>query len=397
VGQRRFVGVVAVLGTILVLGLLPGSAAAGTGWNGFTWTEVGNQNTVTFTITDSSPSQSWKSFFFQADGTPANSIQATDITVTVGSTTDTKDCAEQSGTNALQIGCQGFATGFLGVGKTVTLSWLAGPQILANVGGYFGGTDFASQSNAGDVTGPTIQSGVCDWTVAFVDPPSHARSFPIDYHVLVGNAGNAPCVPASLFTKSMVKIPGLGTDPSSVEIPGLQPGASYTADFAAIDANPVSLDDFLWQHFKSASLSVGFQADMPLDDDLAPPDEIAGTSIKLLPEVVSFVQHHANTFDTDCPSEVPFTNCHLEVFVVIFREHQRGTSHVGQLAAARQPLLVGTAHGVIKPGKGRPIHYTLNKSGRKLQRKLHKLSITLIGSRKQGAVTTLIKGHLTLH
>jgi hypothetical protein len=110
---------------------------------------------VVATVGDSDPSQSWKSIFFQADGTPPNSIQASNITLTVGSTKDTTDCTEQSGTNALEIACNNLPTGLLSVGKTMTLSFVPNPVIRVNVGGYFGATDFANHTYAAVVSGPT--------------------------------------------------------------------------------------------------------------------------------------------------------------------------------------------------------------------------------------------------
>jgi hypothetical protein len=400
VGRRRLVGIVAALGVILVLGLLPGSASASTGWNGFTWTEVGSQNTVTFTITDSVPTQSWKSFFFQADGTPANSIQATGITVTVGSTIDTTDCTEQTGTNALQIGCQGFASGFLGAGKTVTLSWLASPQIQANVGGYFGGTDSANQSTAGDVTGPTIQFPVCDWTVTYVDPQRYVRSLPVDYRVRIANAGDAACAPAQLTIKEPVKsnlsyvqpIGKLENDPSSVAIPGLEPGGSDTAQYALVGKQ--GLYSYIWSDIeKQGSLGADLQAEMPFDDDQKPRDESGNTSIKLLPELVTFAWKHLQ-FDTRCPTDVENGFCY-EHFVIIFR--QQPASERRYAATRNHFLVVGSARGKIKAGRTGQIHLKLNAAGRELLSKRHKVPVTLIGTRKQGSKTTLLKGHVKLH
>jgi hypothetical protein len=144
---------------IVLVGLLPASAAATPTWNNYSWTQQVSRGQsvdhVVATVGDSDPSQSWKSIFFQADGTPPNSIQASNITLTVGSTTDTTDCTEQSGTNALEIVCNNLATGFLSVGKTMNLSFVPNPVIHVNVGGYFGATDFANQTYAAVVSGPT--------------------------------------------------------------------------------------------------------------------------------------------------------------------------------------------------------------------------------------------------
>jgi hypothetical protein len=389
---RRSVGVVAALGTVFALGLLPGSAAAGTGWSGFTWTEVGNQNTVTFLITDSAPTQSWKSFFFQADGTPANSIKATSITVTVGSTTDITDCTQQTGTNALQIGCQGFVSGFLGVGKTVTLSWLASPPIQGNGGGYFGGTDFAGVSTAGAVIGPTIPASVCDWTVGFIAPPKYAHSFPIDYSVRVANAGDASCDPAPLTIRFTSPNPLMDIDTPVIQIPGLLPGASYTGRFSLEPSDPHEYSKYVWEGFHAADL----EAFMPLDSDAAPVDESDETRIKLLHETTNF-KRSGDLWTASCPknlSDVIFRNC-LENFVILFPRPAASARRYAAIAN-NQPLVVGSAHGTIKAGRTGPIQIKLNKTGHHLLRNHHKLLVTLIGTRRHGRTMALLKGHITL-
>jgi hypothetical protein len=155
---RRF-GIFTALGVIVLLGLLPASADATPTWSKYSWEQQRSDaqwmDYVVATVDDSDPSQSWKSIVFQVDGTPSNSILASNITLSVGSTTDTTDCSVQAGTNALEIACNNLATGFLSVGKTMTLSFVPNPVIHVNVGGYFLATDFANQSYGAAVSGPT--------------------------------------------------------------------------------------------------------------------------------------------------------------------------------------------------------------------------------------------------
>ena len=353
--------------------LLSGAASARQASNMIVVTgQLVNGNTIVFTANGTA----FKGLSFH--GGSNNSI------VTISDPGDSNATCNLTPTNR-GGGCQ-FTTPV--TSATIHTTWTGTmPTVVPGIVIYF-------DSSTGTFTAPvTPTGGKCDWTVAFLTPPGYAHSFPIDYGVVVANAGTAPCDPAPLTIKSQPNLPGLRVDTSPVAIPGLQPGESYTAHFAATETAYYELSDY----FKGAhagSLPIDLQANMPLDDDMQPVDEVDHASTKLLPETATFAQNH-HVITTGCPRAIPDT-CYFEFFVTIFR-HQRGTSAVGQAAAVSRPLLVGTAHGTIKRGKSGPIHYTLNKTGLALLRKTRKLAVTLIGTRKQGATSTLIKGHVTLH
>jgi hypothetical protein len=250
-------------------------------------------------------------------------------------------------------------------------------------------------SSTGTFSALVTQAGVCDWTVSFVDPPAYARSFPIDYKVVVTNVGSATCDAAPLTITFQPPNDSLAIDASPVEIPALAPRQSFTASFA-VNAEPgVGLLDFLTRNYGDTH-SVGLDATMPLDADGPPSDETDHASTKLLPEVETFAAKHTY-IDASCPTDVVGTGCAFDVFVVIFVANNRGPSAVGDVAAGRRTLVVGSVRGTVKGGKKGRLHYTLDKTGRRRLRQAHKLRVMLIGTRKQGAKRILITGHVTLH
>lgn len=370
--MRRLVAAGGLAIAACVCGLLfSGAASARQASDSITVTAVVNGTTMTFTVSSSPVS---------------------DISFFGGSNWHFMAASSSGGNCSLTLTNGGafcsYATPVTSFNITTTFSGPT-PTVVA------GGVGFADTST-GTFSAPVTHAGVCDWTVAFLNPPGYAHWFPIDYRVVVANAGSAPCDAAPLtitLQSPLNQLLAIGTSP--VEIPGLSPGESYTASFAASPRPGDAFYFWLREHY-SKTPSVGLVATMPLDPDKTPVDETDHASTKLLPEAETFEEKNHAFIDTGCPTEVPGTQCAWDLFIVIFVAHSRGTAAVGHVAAARRPLVLGSVHGTIKRGNKGLLRYKLNKTGRQLLRKAHKLPVRLIGTRKQGVLTTLIKGHLML-
>src|SRR5262249_895840 len=135
----------------------------------------------------------------------------------------------------------------------------------------------------------------------------------------------------------------------------------------------------------------------PLDSDAEPVDELDRTRIKLLHETTTF-KRSGDFWKASCPkdlSDILFRNC-LENFVILFPKPAASARRYAAIANHKS-LVVASAHGKIKAGRRGPIQIELNLTGRELLKERRKLPVTLIGTRRQGHTTTLLKGHITLH
>lgn len=234
-------------------------------------------------------------------------------------------------------------------------------------------------------------TGVCDWTVAFLAPPALMRSIPQGYTVRVANAGTADCPPANLTIQADITAPlgggAVSLSPSTIAIPGLPPGGkdvvTFTVDRIKFDPQGTSW----FTNYQLAELSVSAQ--MPEDADMGR-DEYDRTTTKFGYQFADFKPQPVGGLDAACPGgSAGACRYALDLFA-----HGSGSGATD--ATAAKPPLIGSAEGTVKRGKHGVIHYQLNKTGMKLLAKNHRLSITLVGTRTQGKLEAVIKGHLTL-
>jgi len=267
---------------------------------------------------------------------------------------------------------------------TIQTTW-SGP--LPTV--VFGGVSYADTTNGTFQAPVTGAAPVCDWAVQFLAPPTSAFRTPLAYSVKVTNNGTGECPEATLTTEGDITVPLSGGKASfkPATVPALAPGgkAIVGADLERVVVNDVGRD---WAMGKGG-VQLSVSTSMPVDAD-GGSDEGAGTNTHLTWQVALF-NPESGAIGASCPSAGSGAcGFHLDLFAA-------GTARASSEVAVARPLQVGSASGTVKKGKKGAIHYRLNTVGRRLLKKKHKLAVTLIGTRKQGSVTTLIRGHVRLH
>ena len=253
------------------------------------------------------------------------------------------------------------------------------------------------QVSFADATTATFQALVtvggtpeCDWVVKFNAPPNPAVEEPISYTVDVTNEGQAACPAADLDTSAAFPGKGDGTASAApVHVPALAPGG-------AIAVHPTVRLDFTfsgWAHVAYQTVPVDLKviAAMPQDADNGV-DESATAVTALAAQTAKFGVGGPDATTATCPGN-DAGSCKFSLHIFVTPQVLRGATPAG----AAQPVEIGSAQGTIKRGKKGTLSYKLNKTGRTLEKKKHKLAVTLIGTRKQGSVSTFIKGHVTLH
>jgi hypothetical protein len=269
---------------------------------------------------------------------------------------------------------------------TVTVTGPVPTEVTASVA-Y---PDTSTAMITAPVTGGTP---VCDWTVQFLAPPTSAYRTPLAYTVKVTNAGTGECPAASLTMRGDITMP-LGGGKASftpATVPALAPGGKAIVNVAVerVAVNDVGYD---WATGKGG-VQLTVLADMPEDAD-GGSDEGASANTRLTYQVVTFNPEEPGAVGASCPSGGS-GGCAFRMNLFASGTVS-GIARVTNAAVASTPLKVGSASGTVKRGKKGLIHYTLNTTGRRLLTKKHKLAVTLIGTRKQGTKTTLVRGHVTL-
>jgi hypothetical protein len=282
------------------------------------------------------------------------------------------------------------------------------PEVVVNVtydrppastgGGGGGGTGGnTGGGGTGGNTGGTgsTGSGVCDWSVAFDNPPRQAGSEPVGYHLTVHNGGTGSCPPAvfklepaggvdTSLENLVAGAPGPPADHLVWFLRGLAPGGSERFDVLA--------------RLKVAALGtegnrIRLRASLPADQDSPNgSDEFATVDTKLKPKPIDVTGgqtdgHGHGTLTVDCP--------------VGKRKHDRCAFKLdipdGPLP--QQPLLfppLGSAQGTVPAGLEGKIDFGLPFTERKRLAKHHRLKVTFIGTRTEDGVSTLVEGRVTL-
>jgi hypothetical protein len=280
----------------------------------------------------------------------------------------------------------GFATPATNLTVTVTVNGPIPIQVTVSVG-------YPDASTAMITAPVTAGTPVCDWMVQFLAPPTSAYRTPLAYTVKVTNAGNGECPAASLTTKGDITVPRGGGNASftPATVPALAPGGTAIINIALerVIVNNVGYD---WATGKGG-VQLTVQATMPGDAD-GGSDEGATANTKLAWQVALFNPGAPGAIGASCPNGGSGgCSFHMNLFA---SGTASGMARASSEAVATRPLKVGSASGTVKRGKKGVIHYKLNTAGHQLLKKGHKLAVTLIGTRKQGSKTTLVKGHVTL-
>jgi hypothetical protein len=275
------------------------------------------------------------------------------------------------------------------------------PQVIVDVaynrpptstGGGGGGT--GGNTSGGGSTGST-GAGVCDWSVSFDNPPKTATSFPVGYHLTVHNGGTASCPETTLKlthgrdvdTELALLVggaPGPFADPELLLVPGLGPGGS--ASFHVL-ARPKIAD------LGKTGNRIRLRASLPPDADSPNgSDEFTTVRTKLKPKSIDVTGgqtdgHGHGTLTVDCPAGK--------------HKHERCTFQldIPDTLLPQDRLLflpLGSAQGSVPAGHDGEIALRLREAGRRILERRHQEQVTVIGTRTEEGVSTLVEGHVTL-
>jgi hypothetical protein len=235
----------------------------------------------------------------------------------------------------------------------------------------------------------TMGTPACDWTVQFTSAPQMVFQAPISYAILVTNRGSGSCPATVLQTSAAFDSRAFGTTSAmpSLNVPALAPGGAV-AFYPKVES--VTLTTKADAALDASGLSLHVTAAMPQDAD-GGSDESAGATTVLTAKTAKFEPAGSDTTGASCTRN-DAGSCKFSLYIFITPSVVRGLRQ----AAAAKPVEIGSARGTIKRGKRGTLRYKLNKTGRTLEKKTHKLPVTLIGTRKQGSVSTFIKGRVTL-
>jgi hypothetical protein len=274
------------------------------------------------------------------------------------------------------------------------------PQVVVHVTydrpttstGGGGGNNGGGSGNGGGGTGST-GFGVCDWSVSFDDPPTHATSVPVGYHLTVRNTGTGPCPPTSLKIRNergvdtalahlVAGAPGSHADPLVLFIPGLAPGGSVHVD---VLARPKIAD------LGMTGNRIRLRASLPPDEDSPNGgDDYAIAKTKLKPKPIDVTggqtdAHGHGTLMLDCPAGE--------------HKHDHCTFTLDFPAATlpQERLLIppfAEAKGIVPAGHEGELHFRLREAGLRILRHGRGDRVTIIGTRTEDGQTIVVETHL---
>jgi hypothetical protein len=257
-----------------------------------------------------------------------------------------------------------------------------------------GGGGNGGGNTGGGTTGST-GSGICDWSVAFDNPPKQATSVPVGYHLVVHNAGTGSCPETTLKLQHaggvgtttallVAGAPGSFVDPLGLIVPALAPGGSVRFDVLA----RATIDD-LGLTGNRIRLRASLRPDHDSPDGS---DEVAIAKTKLKPKQIDVTGgktdgHGHGMLTLDCPAgEHAHDRCLFKLDIP--------DTPLPQERLLFPPL--GSAHGTVPAGLEGKIDFGLAFTERKRLAKRHEMQVTFIGTRTEDGVSRLVEGHVTL-
>jgi hypothetical protein len=270
------------------------------------------------------------------------------------------------------------------------------PQVVVHVS-YDRPTTSSGGGGGGDGNGGTgsTGSGACDWSVEFDNPPKTATSVPVGYHLTVRNSGTASCPPTTLKVEHVGGVdtevallvagfPGSYEDPLRVLVPGLGPGSSVSFH---VLARPKVAD------LGTTGNRIRLRASLlPDQDSPSGNDEFARAKTKLKPKPIDVSDGHVDssghgTFTVDCP--------------VGKHKHDRCVFklEIPDTLRPQDRLLItplASAQGTVAAGHEDDLSFRLREAGRRILDRRHQVMETVIGTRTEDGVSTLVEGHIIL-
>jgi hypothetical protein len=273
------------------------------------------------------------------------------------------------------------------------------PQVVVNVTydrppASTGGGGNPGGNPGGGSTGST-GSGLCDWSVAFDNPPKTATSTPVGYHLTVHNGGTGPCPPTTLklthgrgvdteFALLVAGAPGPFADPELLFVPGLAPGGSVT--FHVLARPKVAA-------LGTKSNRIRLRASLPADHDSPNGgDEFATVKTTLKPKPIDVTGgqtdgHGHGTLTVDCPAgEHKHDHCAFKL-------------EIPDTVLPQNRLLflpLGTAQGTVLAGHEGDLHLRLREAGQRLLEHRHEITRTVVGTRTEDGAIYFVVAEVTL-